>query len=48
MCRYFCIEFINFMFKRKILTGFTNIFPPIDFEKNNDIILKCFKNNAYV
>ena len=24
MCGYFCIEFIDFMFKDKILKGFTN------------------------
>ena len=28
MCGYFCIGFINFMFKGINLTDFTNLFPP--------------------
>ena len=31
MCGYFCIGFINFMFKGKTLTEFTNLFSPHDF-----------------
>ena len=31
MCGYFCIAFINFMFKRKTLTDYTNFFSPNDF-----------------
>ena len=31
MCEYFCIGFINFMFKRKTLTEFTNLFSPNNF-----------------
>ena len=38
MCGYFCIEFINFMFKGNSLTHFTNLFSP-DNLKKNDIIL---------
>ena len=45
---YFCIGFINFMFKGKILTKYTNLFSPNDFKKNDDIILNYFMNNAYV
>ena len=41
---YFCIGFINFMLKGNNLTEFTNLFSPNDFEKNDDIILKYFKN----
>ena len=48
MCRYFCIGFIDFMFKGKTLTEYTNLFSPNNFEKNDDIILKYFMNNAYV
>ena len=33
MCRYFCIGFINFMFKGNSLTGFTNLFSPNNFKK---------------
>ena len=42
MCGYFCIGFISFMFKGKSLTDYTNIFSPNDFNKNDDIIFKCF------
>ena len=43
MCGYFCIEFIDFMFKRKTLTELTNLFSPNNFKKNDDIILPYFK-----
>ena len=33
MCGYFCILFIDFMFKNKSLTDFTNLFSPYDFKK---------------
>ena len=33
MCGYFCIGFINFMFKGKTLTEYTNLFSPNDFFK---------------
>ena len=42
MCGYFCIDFINFMLARKILTEYTNLFSPNNFKKNDDIILNCF------
>ena len=42
MCGYFCIGFINFMFKGKTLTEYTNLFSPNDFKRNDDIILKYF------
>ena len=45
---YFCIGFINFMFKGKTLTEYTNLFSPYDFKRNNDIILNYFTNNAQV
>ena len=32
MCGYFCIGFINFMLKRKILLDYTNLFPPSEYE----------------
>ena len=48
MCGYFCIEFINFMFKGKTLTDYTNLFSPNDFKRNDDIILNYFMNNTYV
>ena len=42
MCGYFCIGFIDFMFNRKSLIDYTNLFSPNYFEKNDDIILKHF------
>ena len=44
ICRYFCIGFINYMFKGKTLTDFTNLFPQNNFEKNDDIVLNYFLN----
>ena len=46
MCGYFCIEFIDFMFKGKSVTDYTNLFSPNVFKKNNDTILKYFMNNT--
>ena len=46
MCGFFCIGFIDFMFKGKTLTEFTNLFSPNNFESNEDITLKCFMNNT--
>ena len=43
MCRYFCIGFIDFMLKK--LLEYTNLFSPIDYEKNEKIILKYFQKN---
>ena len=39
MCGYFCNGFINFMFKDKSLTEFTDISSPNNVKKNDDIIL---------
>ena len=47
MCRYFCIGFINFMFKGKSLTDYTNIFSPNNFKKNDGIILNYFMSYTY-
>ena len=44
MCRYFSTGSIDFMFAAKPLIGFTGLFSPCDFEKNNSIILSYFKN----
>ena len=42
MCDYFCIGFIDYMFKGKSLTDYTNLFSPNNFTKNDDIILNYF------
>ena len=38
MCRYFCIEFINYMLQGKTLLDYTNLFSPNDFKKNDRVI----------
>ena len=43
MCRYFCLEFINYMLKGKTLLNYTNLFSPNDFKKNDQIIRRIFK-----
>ena len=40
MCRFFCIEFINFMLKVKSLLDYANLFSPNNYAKNDEIILK--------
>ena len=35
MCENFCIGFIDFMFAGKVLIGYTSLFSPYDFEKND-------------
>ena len=40
MCRYFCIEFINYMLKGKTLLDYTNFFSPNDFKKKTIKLLK--------
>ena len=44
MCGYFGIEFINHILKGKKLLDYTNLFSPNDFEKNDRIIKRLFKN----
>ena len=46
MCGYFCIGFIDFMLAEKTLTGFTNLFSPNNFKRNDDKILKYFMTNV--
>ena len=43
MCGYFCIGFIDFMLTGKSFLDYTNLFSPIEYEKNNKIILKYFQ-----
>ena len=45
MCGYFCIGFIDFMLAGKTLTDYTNLFPPNNFKKNDDIISNYFIDN---
>ena len=45
MCGYFCIAFIDFMFKDKSLTDYADLFLSNDFKKNDNTILKNLMNN---
>ena len=40
---YFCIEFIDFMFKGKSLQKYGNFCSTNDYEKKNKIIMKYFQ-----
>ena len=44
MCGSFCIGFIDYMFKGKSLTDYTNLFSFNNLIKNDDIILNYFLN----
>ena len=44
MCRYFCIEFINYTLKGKALLDYTNLFSPNNLKKNDQVIKRIFKN----
>ena len=46
ICGYFCIGFIDFMFRGQTLTAYTNLISPNNFEKNDDITLNYFMNNV--
>ena len=46
MCGYFCIGFIDFMLKGKILLEYTNLYSPEEYKKNEEIILTHFKKNS--
>ena len=46
MCGYFCIGFIDFVFKGKTLTKHANLFSPNDFKRNDDTTLSYFMNKA--
>ena len=48
MCGYFCIGFIDFMFKGKSLTEYTNLFSPNGFKRNDDTISNYFMSNSYL
>ena len=43
MCEYFCIGFIDFMLKGKILCDYTNVFSLNEIEKNDKIKVKYFQ-----
>ena len=42
MCGYFCIGLFDFKLKGKSLLEYTNLFPPSEYEKNDQIIKTFF------
>ena len=44
MCGYICIGFIDFMLVGNKLSDFTSLFSPYDFKKNDNLILRYFKD----
>ena len=44
MCGFYCITFIEYMLVGKTLLDYTNLFSPNDYEKNEKIIYKYFKD----
>ena len=44
MCGYFCIGFIDYIFKGKSFTDYTKVFSLSNFKKNDNIILNYFLN----
>ena len=43
MCGYFCILFVKYMLNNKTLTDFTDFLSPWNFEKNDEIVKRCFQ-----
>ena len=45
MCGFYCSSFIEYMIAEKALLGCTNLFLSNDYQKNDKIIYKYFKEN---
>ena len=43
MCGFYCIAFKEYMIAVKILLDYNNLFSPGDYQKNDKIIYKYFK-----
>ena len=48
VCGYFCNGFIDFMLEGKNWLDYTNSFSPKEYEKNDKIILKKFKQLIFL
>ena len=44
MCGYFCIWFIDFILAGKKLNDYTTLFSPYNLDKNDNIIIRYFKD----
>ena len=43
MCEYFCLGFIDFLFKGKSLLEYANLFSADEYNENDKIILRYFQ-----
>ena len=43
MCKFYCITFLEYTIAGKTLLDYTNLFSPNDYQKNNKMIYKYFK-----
>ena len=48
MCRYFCIEFINYMLKGKKLLDYTNYFLLITLKRTIELLKEYLRMNNYM
>ena len=44
MCGFYCVTFIEYIFAVKALLDYTNLFSLNDYQKNDEIINKYFKD----
>ena len=44
MCGFYCVAFIEYMLAGKTLLGYTNLFSPNDYKKNDKITYRYFKD----
>ena len=44
MCGFYCITFKEYVLAEKNLLDYTNLFSPNDYEKNDKVIYKYFKD----
>ena len=43
MCGFYCITLIEYMIAKKTLLDYTNSFSPNDYQVNDEVIYKYFK-----
>ena len=46
MCGFYCIAFIEYIIARKTLLVYINLFDSNDYQENDRIVYKCFKNKC--
>ena len=46
MCGFYCIAFTEYIIARKTLLVYINLFGSNDYQQNDRIVYKCFKNKC--